>query len=238
MKRNKCSDTKPMTAAEFARQQHSNPEFAARQAEFEAMRQEAIRQRRLAVLPVVKELVQAGFAVESLDELRQSGRTYQDAVPILLRWLPRIANLDVKESIVRTLSVPWAKPMASRPLVAEFQSAAVNAASPLKWAIGNALEVVADDSVFDEIAALVRDKRHGAARQMLAAALSKMKDPRTVDLLIELLNDEEIAGHALMALGRLSAQKAAPQIRRLLNHPKSWVRHEAGKALAKLSIEV
>lgn len=69
---------------------------------------------------------------------------------------------------------------------------------------------------------------------MLAVALGNMKTPTAVDLLIELLNDDEVAGHALMALGKLKAQKARSQIERFLGCSKPWVRKEASKALAKL----
>jgi HEAT repeat protein len=69
---------------------------------------------------------------------------------------------------------------------------------------------------------------------MLAVALGNMRDPRAVDVLVELLDDEEIAGHALMALGKLKARAAMPAIRRFLEHPKPWFRKEAERALAKI----
>jgi len=94
--------------------------------------------------------------------------------------------------------------------------------------------VVADDSIFDEVAELVRDQRHGGAREMLAVALGNMRDPRAVDLLIELLADEEVAGHALIAIGKLKARKARPHVERFLNDDKAWVRGEARRALAKI----
>jgi len=70
---------------------------------------------------------------------------------------------------------------------------------------------------------------------MLVIALGKMKNPHAVDLLIELLGDDEVVGHALAALGKRRDQKARPCIERLLNHPKAWVRGEAKKAIAKLN---
>ena len=69
---------------------------------------------------------------------------------------------------------------------------------------------------------------------MVAVALGNMKDPRAVDVLIELLEDEEVAGHALLALGKLKSSKAKPYIEPFLGHPKAWVRKEAKRALAKI----
>ena len=81
----------------------------------------------------------------------------------------------------------------------------------LKWAIGNALSIVADDSVFQDIVALARDKRHGEAREMVVEALANMRNPQAVDVLCELLADEEVAAHAVVALGKLKAARARPQ---------------------------
>jgi HEAT repeat protein len=49
-----------------------------------------------------------------------------------------------------------------------------------------------------------------------------------------LLKDEEVAGHALIAIGKLKADKAKSYIKPFLEHPKSWVRKEAKRALAKI----
>jgi HEAT repeat protein len=93
---------------------------------------------------------------------------------------------------------------------------------------------VADASVFDDLVELVRDKRHGQAREMLAPALANTKHPRAVEVLIELLDDEEIAGHAVYALRLLAPPEARSAIERFVNHPKTWVRNQAKRALAKI----
>jgi HEAT repeat protein len=142
--------------------------------------------------------------------------------------------LAVKEDIVRALSVSWAKPVAAPALVAEFHRMENESNTGIKWAIANALSVVADDSVFEDIVNLVRDTRHGPARIMLALALGNMKDPHAQDVLISLLDDDLVAGQAIVALGKLKSQKAYPLIERFLTHPKAWIRKEARKALVKI----
>ncbi len=224
---------KPLTATELMERLERDPQYVARREQADAQWHQAVEQNKLAAKPVIEDLKDAGFAIQSLDELRRSGIKYKAAIPVLLKWLPLMENVDIKEAIVRTLSVPWAKPAAAYPLIAEFRAMS-EPASGLKWTIGNALAVVADDRVFNEIAELVRDKRHGKAREMLAVALGNMHDPRAVDLLLELLRDDEVVGHALTALGKLKAQKARPQVDSLLNHPKPWVRKEAQRTMAKL----
>jgi hypothetical protein len=199
-------------------------------------RQQQIAKNREDSKPIIDDLAQIGIYVEWVSDLiykypSMYQTNHREIIPILLRWLPLIENPDVKEAIVRALSVPWAKGVAARPLIEEFRKAQNWL---LKWAIGNALSVVADKSVFDEVVELVRDKRHGRAREMLPLALVKTKDPRVVPILIELLNDEEIAGHAVSALRRLAPPEARTAIEPFISHPKTWIRNEAKRTLAKI----
>jgi hypothetical protein len=139
----------------------------------------------------------------------------------------------VRESLVRALSVPAARPAAAPVLIEEFRRTPDPSGLGLGWVIGNALSVVADDSVFDELVALVDDRRYGKARQMIVVGLARSKDPRVVPLLAGLLGDEDVVAQAVMALGKLRPPEVRPAIERLLDHPRGLVRREAKKALAR-----
>jgi HEAT repeat protein len=192
---------------------------------------------REAEAPVLADLADAGYRFDSLADLRHSRVRYRTAVPVLLRWLPQVTNRDVKEDIVRALSIPWARPTAARALIKEFRrvdSAVDPDGSGLRWTIGNALEVVGDDSVFDELVDLARDRSYGKARQMVVLGLGKSKDPRAPGVLMKLLDDDDVSGHAVKALGKLKAPQARPALEPMLHDSRAWVRREAKKALAKL----
>ena len=131
-----------VTAAELINQLNQDPAYIAMRAEKDAQWEEAKANHQRETMPVLRALQQHGLEVRSLDELRQSRVEYRGAIPILIHWLRKAKSPDVKESIVRTLTVPWAKPEAADPLIGEFLSAPDG--SSLKWAIGNALDVVAD----------------------------------------------------------------------------------------------
>lgn len=193
--------------------------------------QNQINLNRQAALPVIDDLNREGFKVVWISDLYAKKLNYKKAIPVLIKWLPLIDNLDVKESIIRALSVHWAKPTAALPLIHEFENANPESIG-LKWAIANGLSIVADDSVYTEIVNLVRNKKHGKAREMLALALGNMKNLQASDVLIELLNDEVVFGHAIIALGRLKSRKAYLKIEKYIDHPKAWVRKEAKKALS------
>jgi hypothetical protein len=200
----------------------------------EELRQEAIERDRLDSAPVLADLTAVGFEVEHITHLYIRKLSYKAAIPILIKWLPIVTNEHVKEFIVRALSVPWAKPVACIPLISEFRRLPTKTRLSVRWAIGNALEAVADDSVFEELSELARDKQYGRDREMVVLALGKMKNPKSVDVLVELLDDDDVAGHAVAALRKLCIEATRPHLERFVDHPKTWVRNEAKKALAKL----
>jgi HEAT repeat protein len=220
------------SAAELMQQLQNDPTYKekmdAKEQQRMAVQAAFNREERL----ILEMLLSAGYDVASLDELRRSCMEYKSALPILLHWLTATANVSVKEAIVRTLSVPWAKPVATPVLLAEFKRAAGIGNTFLQWSIANALEVLADDSFAQEMIDIACDKRYGKAREMVVLALAKIADPRAKAALETLLGDEQIAGHAVLALSRGSNSINDAKLRPFLNHPQAWVREAAKKALA------
>ena len=138
---------------------------------------------------------------------------YEAAAPILVRWLPQVCDPIEKEVLARSLTgVKTARAEAARAIVAEFRNADMDAESE-KWAYGNALATLADAEIADDLLELVRDRRHGRARQMLCDGLKRTKDPRAPDALIELIDDDDVAGHAISALRSYGPKTALPHLR-------------------------
>jgi HEAT repeat protein len=192
---------------------------------------------RRAMAPVVADLKESGVSVTSIEEVLRDRKTFRVALPTLVLWLQRTQNLDAKDEIVRTLSTKWASPVAAGSLIAEFREAADVNELGIRWVIGSALVQVADDTVLDEIVELAKDRTFGRAREMVVVSLGNMKGERAIDVLIELLDEKDLVGHAVVALGKLRATKARTRVLALLKHEKAWVRTEAKKALAKMGKE-
>ncbi|WP_173142298.1 HEAT repeat domain-containing protein [Kibdelosporangium persicum] len=188
--------------------------------------------------PLLRDLADVGVHVGDLWDLVNTDATYRAAVPVLLDWLrhaddrvPSQESAQIKEGLLRALTVREARPAAAPEIIRQFREIH----DPLvRWAAGNALSVVADDSVFDELASLVRDTRYGTARQMIVQGLGRSKDPRAPGLLIGLLPDDDVVIHALNALARVKAPGARAAVTELLGHPRVVVRKTAEKALKKL----
>jgi hypothetical protein len=191
--------------------------------------------RKLTEQELRDELRSLGYPRDALERFVTNRLEVGEAVPVLLRALPEVDDPTVEEQIVRALTTRETKrsnPDAASILVAEFEQADDRS---LKWAIGNALSEIADPDDFEEIARVARDKRHGKAREMLAVALGNMRgEPRAVDVLIELLDDDEMAGHAIIGLRKLKAKEAKERIEPFRKHDKGWVRDEAKRAVAAL----
>ncbi len=233
MKRDRSKDA-PKSAAELMAELNADPDYVARMRQRDRQEAENVDSYRRAAEPILRELAASGFNVQSLGELRYSGAEYPAAVPHLVRWLPKVENAQLKQDLVRTLSVPWAAPEAVPALILEFQRSDGQQREGLRWAIANALAATVDDVVLDQLVALVTDRKYGKAREMLALALGNCRDPRAVDVLIALLADDQVVGHAVMALGKLKPKAARSHVQELLKHPKDWIRAEATKTLAAI----
>lgn len=185
---------------------------------------------------LLEELAGVGYPVASVADLRSSGTRYRAAVPVLLRWLDRSEDTFEKEEIVRALSVPWARDEALDPLIEAFRATPRGDQSEelLRWAIGNALEVLWDDSRFDELVALARDESFGKAREMVTLGLGRSKRPEAGEVLIQLLDDPVVSGHAVKALRKLKVPQARAGLERMLGDERAWVRKEAQRALAAM----
>lgn len=181
--------------------------------------------------PIVEEMKGFGFKVETLADLRRQPRDYTDAVPVLLYWLTKVENKVVKEEIVRCLTLKKAPPIVSATLVGEFLNSDDRF---LKWAIGNALFVVADKSVLPEMLAIAQDQHHGTARQMIVMAFGRFPEENVFETLLALLEDPDVRGHAVIALGKLAYAPARDKLVPFLDDEKAWIRRKAKSALAAI----
>jgi hypothetical protein len=164
--------------------------------------------------------------------------------PLLVEWLPRMRQPVEKEILARSLTgTKTAARAASRAILDEFRRAPLDDQTT-KWAYANALATLADADLADELIELLRDSRHGDSREMLCDALKRTKDPRAPDVLIALIDDDDVAGHAIFALRSYGPKSALPHLSRarpklsaVLARPTASVfaRRQARKALERVA---
>jgi HEAT repeat protein len=184
--------------------------------------------------PILVDLAAVGYEVISLASLRESGIKYKEAIPTLVDWLERASDSKVKGELARALSVPWAKSSATQPLIRAFRDvdpAVDPTGTGLRWTIGNALNVLFHDAHFSAYVDLASDSRHGAARQMVVLALGRSRNPEAVRVLLSLVDEPDVDGHAIQALAKLKAPAARAALVSKLDDPRAWVRSQARRGL-------
>lgn len=223
-----------ITASELFEQLERDEGYQRYLRDQERWRKKAREEFRRDAAGLMAELNALGYMFDSLDEL-QRPCDYRTAIPVLIRWLPLLSNDRVKLSVSRALTTPWARPQAARVLIDEFKRAPQRGSGDITWTIGNALSVVADDSVYQEIVDLALNSDHGRARGMLPLSFVHMKKHRSaaIDVALRLLSDDDVAVASVRFLKRVNATGATDALAPLLNHPSGIIRSEAQKALAK-----
>lgn len=179
---------------------------------------------------LLEEIRGKGVEISSIDDLMYINMKYRDLVPILLRYLISTEKERDKEFIVRCLGVKGFVE-ASRPLISEFY----HSHNVLyKWTIGNSLSIIADPDSLPELLKIVLEKEHGIARQMIVDGLHVFKSDEVKEVLISLLNDEDVVGHAVSALSKMKDKNLIPYIEPFQTHKVTWIRNEAKKAVKRL----
>lgn len=187
-----------------------------------------------------RDLADHGVVVESLSDLTTGGERYDaETADLLVGWLDRTTDdPSLQERLVRQLSVPWARKAALPALLDLFRTApgGTPPAEARRWAVGNALDVLATDAVFDRMAELAGEASLGRSRQMVVHWLGRTKKhrERAVDVLLPLLDQEDVSGHAVDALAKLKDPRALGPLRSMTDDPRAWVRTAAARGVARL----
>jgi len=180
------------------------------------------------------ELQKVGVEIDNIYDLVNSNKRYPAAIPVLSGLLKKgIEDTKIKEGVIRALTVKYATGVSNKALLEEYNQIPKKETS-LRWAIGNAFYTIITIDDSENIFQIVQDRENGLSRQMFVAALGKIKSEKSEIILIKLLDDFEVAPHALDALGRLKSKKAKEKIEILRGHKNKLIRKEAERALKKI----
>ena len=179
------------------------------------------------------DLASKGILMEQFPyDLYTNKELWLSCVPTIKEWIFKVKSNDVFETLIRLLAIPpLKKTSTAKEIIGQFYRPGLNSSN--KWTIGNTMSIIANDEVLDDIIEIIDDKSNGQAREMFAVALGNMKDPKVVPYLVNLLDDEDLTGHAIMGLSKLKADSTIDDIRKAENHPRPWVRKEAQKTVRK-----
>ncbi len=112
----------------------------------------------------------------------------------------------------------------------------------LTWALGEAFRQIMqrhrqfrrNETVFEAIRTVCLDRRFGKGRESFTMLLGRYGGRAQVPTLINLLEDPQVAGHAVYGLRLLAAPEAAERVRPFLDSQKTWIRQEARRYFEKV----
>ncbi|MCB9764318.1 MAG: hypothetical protein H6739_31385 [Alphaproteobacteria bacterium] len=154
-----------------------------------------------------------------------------------MKWLPKATWRGLRADIARTLSHKSLKPVAAPVLIAEFKRAvdpAIKGSNLPREFAAQALEVVADESCFDEIAELALDPKYGEARTSLAFVLARLKHPRRDEVLVALLDDDWMCSLAIDNIGKKGLYHLRDKVEPFAQSDDKDVRKLVAKTLERL----
>jgi HEAT repeat protein len=195
---------------------------------------EVIRQQRAAAdRAVIAELLANGIPCASIFDF-VNGPTPPRAVPVLVSLLDRVTDPMILEGVVRALCIKDARGRAEAKLIELFRTLPADAYGGTKWAIGNTLSRLDRQRFSGDLIQLALDAQHGVARQMIVDALGSIRSPEAEAVLIRLLEDDDVNGHAISALRFRKSMRSLAHLDGLREHPNPWKRKSAIKAAAAI----
>ncbi len=110
-------------------------------------------------------------------------------------------------------------------------------AASFAWTLAETLRRRANPAIYEDLVAIMEDRRFGRARQMIPYGLARIKSRKeeTARVLIGQLDDELVTSQVLDVLGKLKVAEAIPAIQPFVESPIPLVERNAVKALKKLN---
>lgn len=163
---------KPLkTAAELMAELQSDPDWVAQNDQREAKRAAAEAQFRAEEKPIIVDLARVGLEVGSVWDLVNSNTSYPEAIVVLLDHLRHPYHPRIRNGIIRALTVQEARGVAGQNILRELDQ---EKDPENRWALANALTVVADRKDMTQIGELANDPACGDVRERLEEALKRL----------------------------------------------------------------
>lgn len=179
---------------------------------------------------LIRDVNKEGYNIEHYHELLKLKTKDKKLIPVFLKHLKNEEDLNRKELVIDCLKVKGFTD-ATQTLIEEFL---LNDNRLYKWTIGDTFSYIQDKAHEDDYIDIVKNKQHGIARQMVVVTLGKIKSKKAIPNLINLLEDTDVSGHVIMALGYYGKVELIEEIEPFLEHDEAWIRNEAKKSIKKL----
>jgi hypothetical protein len=132
--------------------------------------------------PIVADLASIGCIVDSVWDLVNTSEPYPEAIEVLIRHLGGPYEVEILQGIARALTVKEARGSPAREILKELHRRRIDGTAPLRselrWVLANALTVVADDSMANEIKEMLADPENSDIEERLRLAYKALRRRR------------------------------------------------------------
>lgn len=181
---------------------------------------------------LMQDVKNKGYSIESMHELELITKKEKDLVPVIIKHIKLVEPINLKEWLLGCIKKRGLYE-ASDFLLKEFKDSNDKL---YQWSIGDALEIIKDPSICDELITIAVDKSYGRARERIVAALGYYKENIKIrKILVDLLEDKDVTGHALEALKKCGEKEDITFIEPYLLHKNAWIRKEAEQAIKQIN---
>lgn len=211
---------------------NNNPELVKRMIEQYKASEDQMKKNPDSVLQNFKqELLDLGFNFQVLNQAEGLLPRYKDTVlPVVIKYY-RIAKLKNEKQYLlgwfHHRGLEEVIPM----LLEDYYS---NNVDIDRWAIGDRLYQVRSKKYVDDYIKIISNPAYGQDRQMVILLVGKLKIESAIPILIDLLEDEGVRLHAIIALGDFKREDLRPYFKRFENSKHPGWRKYAKAALKKL----
>ncbi len=190
---------------------------------------------------VVSELQnRSGISISSISDLVQTRQSYFPAYPVLLDLLRRPYPVQIREMIVRALTVKDAHDVAFPTLVQIYRDPSHKSDSndigfkPFRFALANAIAFLASPKERSTLKEFARDAKLGASRSAFIHAMRTWRDPEVDDLVLGALGEPDLRYQAIVAAGTRRITRALPAIEAAAADRDPEVRRVASRAIDRI----
>lgn len=101
------------------------------------------------------------------------------------------------------------------------------------WDYADFLYSIKVYSLLNDYISLIMDRSYGSARQMLVLLVGESKSPLVVPYLLELVREDEILGHVLIALSHFTDSRILPIMEANTHNKTKWIAKVASDYVKK-----
>ena len=191
------------TTTEVAGRLAGGPDWMSQRGERDRQRREIVARHRLAAQPIIKDLASIGFVVDSVWDFVDSPKSYDAALPVLMKHFQKDYPDFVREGLARSFGRPWARHVAWDRVLAAYLSEPnkaqisppedMAAPSSLKEGMAVALSEMAHRNDLGALIELISNPENGPSRVFFVKFLSRAKTQEAFDTLTKLLTDRDLS---------------------------------------------